>query len=324
MKSLVCAAVLLILVLGCSAQNFVGTWTDPIESGGYGGYLHICQDGDKIYGAYSEAGIMYGTMKGNTIRGKWFEGGAFASNCYAGEFFLTLSDNGNIFYGWWTCGNKNPNLVRDTFPWGAQRVSVLRPNMYQCAKLLRTDLDDDDINSGITLEGLWHQEGVDNSHETRAVCLRNSGATYESSYEYKNRTGDIQVGIESGYVFFDAIGTGYSVEERKVGFSLMFLLADGSLGRFWWFAFQKENITPKDFSNPELHYYRIYTRGSDFERSDCQKAFEDSVQYLGAGYYLDDEDRFRSSSSASGSESIHTISPLLLVVVITFVLSTFI
>ena len=90
-------------VSSCLGQNFAGVWTDFADLGGYGGTLYICQDGDLINGAYSEVGIIFGTVDGNTATGKWVEVGANTRECAYGSFEWSLSQTGEYFTGTYTC-----------------------------------------------------------------------------------------------------------------------------------------------------------------------------------------------------------------------------
>merc|ERR1712137_658435 len=158
------------------AQTFTGSWTDQREGGGYGGLLYMCQRGDLVFGAYSEVGLMVGDKNGNTIAGTWVEGGYTVSSCKAGLFFLALSDDGNIFSGWWSCNDDDNDTQYD---WAEERVSTTRPTIEQCAELVADDDADNDI------KGFW----IDPSEQgMRAIC--SSGDEYQSSYFYVDDDAD--------------------------------------------------------------------------------------------------------------------------------------
>lgn len=279
-------------ILSCRAQNFIGVWSDLREAGGYGGDLHICQSGKDFFGAYSEAGILVGNVNNVTASGKWFEGGSEDADydCYFGEFFFVLSEDGSAFSGYWKCDGKNTE-----YEWSSQRKSVLSPTIYECAQLYPS--------TKASFDGVWIERNSNSNNDYRAICTDDS--TYECSYQYENGDSNIE-GFDEGEVYYSIIATGYTEEERKEGISLQFILADGSLGQFWWFAYRGKPLDYDHVDDDDKHTYRIFDRQSQADLQDCQKY--DNVRYLERGYYYDDDDATGTGDSGGSSASTVTYS----------------
>lgn len=106
------AAVFLIFISSIFAQ-WQGRWTDEAEDGGVGGSLYICESNSnsRAYGAYSEAGVLVGTISGNTFSGNWVEAGVGWQPCAHGTFFISLTNSDNSFSGTYTCDDDEEGKI---------------------------------------------------------------------------------------------------------------------------------------------------------------------------------------------------------------------
>merc|ERR1711934_173409 len=218
-----------------SAQSFEGAFTDSI----YGGGFNICVDDDDVFGLYTEFGVIVGKADGNTISGTWYEGGV--GGCLHGPFELQLSDDGSQFDGTWSCHGEEDVL----FPWTGTRLSSVRPDDLECARL-DTDVD---------LEGEYTSASVPE------LFLCTGGDRLTASYSYNNLyyTGNPALdGYERGDVFLGgALAAGSWVEDNEAGeivgggTTIYFRLRDGRTVNVWWGV-------PQGF----FYYYDQYDQGS--------------------------------------------------------------
>lgn len=87
---------------GC--QGFAGKW-----DGGSYGIMTLTQDGNSVSGSYEWKGTqsISGTVRGNTLRGKYYQPNYPEDRYKSGSVKFTLSADGNSWSGTWTDRNGN-------------------------------------------------------------------------------------------------------------------------------------------------------------------------------------------------------------------------
>ena len=260
---------LLCVALIVSAQRWTSSsWSDTVESGGYGGTLYICVDGSEVNGAYSEYGIIQGELfdSSSLLSGRFYEGGAGAFSCVTGSFSLKISNDGQTFTGTYTCADDEDGTE---YPWDEQRVGNTPTNL-QCA-VLGTELAAGFFNDG---------EGYRNY-----MCIDDND--YEASYELEDGT----EGYEYGVVYSDGlINSGvYQESDGSVGISLFFSLPDGSVGNFYWEIDDDGHIDTEEDANSDLHGYDLLNRAGTSTDADCYEFAEYAVNDFFNYYFYDYE-----------------------------------
>lgn len=237
------------VLVSVNSQWTDSTWNDSLESGGFGGIFHICIDGVVVNGAYSQYGIIQGTVSngGTVISGSFYEGGAGELSCVTGTYSLTIDSTGNEFSGTYTCVDDD-----ETYNWSESRIGgASSVSDEKCAVL-----------GSLTIGGLF-SNGDD--YEI-AICMDDD--EYSSSYSYSNNID----GFEDGVLYLDGkIGSGVYYEENgNLGISLLFTYANGEIGNFYWQTDDDGDIdTVLDYNS--LHSYDILERIGSPTNSECLK-----------------------------------------------------
>eukprot|EP01104_Vermistella_antarctica_P015331 TRINITY_DN5008_c0_g1_i1.p1 TRINITY_DN5008_c0_g1~~TRINITY_DN5008_c0_g1_i1.p1 ORF type:complete len:366 (+),score=60.01 TRINITY_DN5008_c0_g1_i1:34-1131(+) len=206
------AATVLVVCGGATAvvpTSFVGNYNDPF----FDGTLYICVEGNEVHAAYSEIGIVVGTLDGDTVTGTWYQGSYELNektDDLSGPFEWTLSDGG--FTGTYGYAS-DPDYGGD---WSGTLLGDETPTDLQCAFLQSTDLTGEhhalDSESGLV------------------VNLCTSAEKLRSSYSFTS--GD--VGYEYGISWMDGAVAGGQWIGGGSGSSLYFMLRNGTLINFWW------------------------------------------------------------------------------------------
>ena len=113
--------------------SFSGSWSDSVESAGYGGEWSICVDESSgmATGLYSEVGFTVGTVTGNVYEGNWYEVGPPETGPNNGAFrvevFRGVNGAADWIDGWWSyAGSDEKN------PWVEPRTNSSMPTPSQC------------------------------------------------------------------------------------------------------------------------------------------------------------------------------------------------
>lgn len=89
---------------------------------------YLCQLGNKIYGQYDGAGLIWGTVSGNTVTGRYYEAGG-----YYGDFMWTTHDGGQTATGSSFWGDfENVNTQSLPYSWNLHKISSARPTNDEC------------------------------------------------------------------------------------------------------------------------------------------------------------------------------------------------
>jgi len=76
--------------------------------------MYLCPKGSTLYGVFSNAGFLVGTITNRTVQGTWYEGGTGDRTLLQGSFQLTLQADNNGFDGYWNQqGNGDPRRWRE-------------------------------------------------------------------------------------------------------------------------------------------------------------------------------------------------------------------
>jgi len=243
---------LLGLAFVCSAQSFVGTWSDSE----YGGNIYVCVSNSTLYMSFSEVGIGIGTITGSTVSGRIYVGGGDTlDHETTGTFEWTLNNSGSAFTGTWSWdGDSNDN------DWSGDLASSSTPTIRQCAFL---------ASSG-SIEGSWSSNSNGLSVSAWDICV--SSSEYTSSYDISGGNNGYDEGVthRSGL-----IGSGYFNEDTDNdarGVSLTFLLSDGTLGNFVWLTAPGEDLDSDNYGDSSEQNYYFFTKDSaNPSDSDCSR-----------------------------------------------------
>jgi len=117
-------------------NGFEGIFTSNL-----GGYIYLCQDGQKVEGTFSEAALLKGGINQiGDLQGEFYMAGA--GSCFRGTFQLELTSYGVT--GFYICNSRpGVNVLEGV------RVNQFRPTDAQCARSY------DYSNRILTLEGHW-------------------------------------------------------------------------------------------------------------------------------------------------------------------------
>jgi len=223
------------------------TWTNEVEFGGLGQVMYICFIGNRLHGAYSEYGLVQGTLSGNRVTGNFYEAGGPFVECSHGTFEWVISPANNVFVGSYTCGNL-------TFAWNSTKLGGAATTSPDACAVL-------DRETGGTLGGSWIGYNTINAFEWD-IC--ENGAGYNSSYQI----GTIPI---NGYALGASyeggiIGAGvFSQENVPIGVQIVFRTFESKLETFFWVTGGnlRPNITDyrnsTRHSNPRLTYRRPTT-----------------------------------------------------------------
>eukprot|EP01095_Lingulamoeba_sp_RSL-Kostka_P000963 TRINITY_DN112_c0_g1_i4.p1 TRINITY_DN112_c0_g1~~TRINITY_DN112_c0_g1_i4.p1 ORF type:complete len:335 (+),score=108.44 TRINITY_DN112_c0_g1_i4:76-1080(+) len=278
-------------------NDWNGRYSDSEASGGYGGSLYICYDEDtnRVYGAYSQIGIIYGEgdtsetdTEGNTlykIKGQWLAAGAVNDElCKEGTFELTLNQDGQGFTGIWRC-IQDSSVGSNWIEW---RIDNAIPSDQQCAYLHETNIP----------QGSW--ELNENEDFTLDICYHNDGF-YTASGDIAKLLGDVETSFEifgddededeeqeveyfsRGKMYIDdRIISGTLFSKYFNAISLGFVLRDGSLGYFVWLLDSDNQLIPFTYNSDIIHTYEIYNNVDDNpSNSDCKENNDISfIQYF--------------------------------------------
>ena len=106
------------------------------------------------------------------------------------------------------------------------------------------------------------------------------------------------------------------MEDSKTGISLLFVLEDGSLGQFWWFALGDNGPDPRDSDDENLHQYRIYNFVEEASDSECQA--NNLIRFIPDNDYIDDYDVAKSSETSSATSLLKCLTLLLFILSVCF------
>jgi len=212
MKTIVVALTLLAAFVLCAsaATTFEGRWTDSF----WGDNDSYCctRPNNKLYCLYAQIGIVEGTVSGNTVTGKFYEGGSNVTPCPTGTFTWTLNEAGDAFTGSYTCNDEHNE---NNHNWSESRLSSAVPTATECGA--RTNSRD-----------ISGKDDID----TVSVC--NGNGAYQSSFVFAANFN----GYEEGVTFDSgSIGSGFYYYDNNgvsgIGVSLYFVLEDGTEGNLF-------------------------------------------------------------------------------------------
>ena len=236
------------VVVSVNGQWSDSSWTDTE----FGGILYLCFDGNTVEGAYSEFGLLQGTLSNSdVITGNFYDAGAGEFSCVTGNFELEISNDGDSFSGFYTCEDDD-----ESYDWSETRVGgASSVSSTSCAIL---DSSSSSIAGSFTNNYGSYSFDVD-------VCVDDD--EYNVSYNF-----DGVDGYETGRTFESGrVGSGiYQNEDGSYGASIYFILESGDLGNFFWRGDDNGEIdTFGDYNNSVNHGYDIIEANGDASNSDC-------------------------------------------------------
>ena len=246
----VASVIFVLAILSVSAQWTDSSWSDSIESGGFGGVFYVCFEGNRLHGAYSEYGIVQGVRRGPVISGIFYEGGGSTMECNVGNFELIINESGDKFEGFYDCGGE------EQFEWAENIIGgPTTTDDYSCAVLKEKGTFAGSYSSG---DGYRFDLCLDNGKDQ---------GDYHGSFSFGNGQG----GYENGIVYQDnLIGSGiFSESFGNDGISLVFELKDGSLGNFYWFVDDNDIIDTEADYDTSFHNYDILPAIGSASPSEC-------------------------------------------------------
>jgi len=234
--------VLVFALVQVYSQTFEGAWSDA----DFGRTLYICVDGSRLYGFYSEVGILRGVISGNTFNGYWFEPGVSSVLSGVrvsswGPATLVLSSSGNSFSGTYQF-TSNPNA---NYQWKERKSSAEVPSKAQCWWAGET-------NAEKSLNGIWSS-----SDSYEALC---DNEREQSFYSSSNDT--FSYGYQAHGVYF---GTSFKTTQK--GLRLIATYLDDEIRSNSWTA---ASLAPRPVViTSSDHALKEYTYVTSASRSDC-------------------------------------------------------
>ena len=218
----------------------------------YGESLHLCVIDGKVYGAYSEVGILQGTAEGNRITGNFYQGGGNIAPCSTGTFQLSISPSGNSFTGNYVCSDQTGTYVwSGNFLGGANSVT---PD--SCAQT---------SNNG-NLAGSWN---VGDFHWD--ICFSSDApGDYYSSFQL-NLSGIRGYNQGRSYLNNIIISGTYVDQVTPYGTTLAWRKYNKQMGYFSWVTDRNYNLNFTDVDNVNKHIAGSLVNTGPASATECIK-----------------------------------------------------
>jgi len=199
--------------------NWSGTWTAKNK---YGGVMYTCTKGDQLYGVYSNAGFLIGTIVNRTVEGNWYEGGRGDRNDYQGSFRIVISDDNQEFDGYWNRVS-NGGFPGTEVRWHESRLGAPYPSNPTAEECLMPDSTVDEF------VGSWYRSDEYGALQGNYdICRDEWEQVYGSFYQPEGYLTGWSVDSSSSFHGYRYDSTGES------GAYIMRSLTQNKMKGFYW------------------------------------------------------------------------------------------